>query len=50
MVHFLSTGLPIEQAVRYANAVGALTVTKSGAIPSLPTREQLEEFLQSRGG
>ena len=48
MVHYLSIGTPLEQAVRYANAVGALTVTKKGAIPSLPTKEQLAAFLQSR--
>lgn len=47
LVHYLSIGTPLEQAVRYANAVGALTVTKKGAIPSLPTKEQLAAFLQS---
>ncbi|MEI7990298.1 MAG: carbohydrate kinase, partial [Chloroflexota bacterium] len=31
---------------RYANAVGALTATKQGVIPSLPTAEQVEQFLK----
>lgn len=30
---------------RFANAVGALTALTHGAIPSLPTREQVEAFL-----
>lgn len=30
----------LEQVLRFANAVGALTTTKRGAIPALPTREQ----------
>lgn len=32
--------------VRFANAVGALTSTQYGAIPALPTREQVEAFLR----
>ena len=30
---------------RYANAVGALTTTRRGAIPALPTAEQVETYL-----
>lgn len=33
------------QAMEYGNAAGALTVQKKGAIPALPTREQIEAFL-----
>ncbi|GCF95485.1 ribokinase [Enterococcus florum] len=33
-----------EEILRTANQVGALTVTKTGAIQSLPTIEELEEF------
>jgi ribokinase len=36
-------GLP--DAVRYAGAVGALSVTRFGAQPSLPTRDEVEKFL-----
>jgi fructokinase len=31
--------------LRYANAVGALTATKQGVIPALPTADQVHEFL-----
>lgn len=32
----------------YANAVGALTTTQLGAIPALPTAEEIHAFLESR--
>jgi ribokinase len=35
-----------HQAVRFANAVGALTVTKRGAQPSLPYRSEVNVFLK----
>lgn len=34
---------------RFANAVGAITTTARGAIPALPTRAQVEAFLQAQG-
>lgn len=39
-------GISLDDAVRYANAVGALTVTKPGAIPSLPTKEEVDKFIK----
>jgi fructokinase len=33
---------------RYANAVGALTTTRRGAIPALPTAEQVETYLSKQ--
>jgi sugar/nucleoside kinase (ribokinase family) len=36
--------------VQYASAAGALTTTRSGAIDSLPTRPEIEAFLQSQSG
>jgi ribokinase len=43
----LARGLPLDQAVRYASLVGALSVTRMGAQPSLPTREEVERFAAS---
>lgn len=37
----------IKSACRYANAVGALTVTKNGALPSLPTEEEVIRFIRA---
>lgn len=41
----LSGGRSLKESVKFANAVGALTVTKEGAIPSLPNLEEVESFL-----
>ena len=35
----------LYEAGRFANAVGALTTTERGAIPALPTRDQVEALL-----
>jgi ribokinase len=37
----------IRSACKYANAVGALTTTKVGAVPSLPTENQVMDFLKN---
>lgn len=42
----LTEGRSVEEAVRFANAMGALTVQKQGAIPSLHTRAQVETFIK----
>ncbi len=36
----------LEPIVRFANAVGALTTTQLGAIPALPTRAAVEQFMR----
>ncbi len=41
----LARGEPLAAAVRFAHAVAALSVTRLGAQPSLPTREEVEAFL-----
>jgi ribokinase len=43
----LAKGEDIAEAVRYANAAGAITATRPGAQPSLPTREELDQFMVS---
>jgi ribokinase len=41
----LAEGQPIGQAVRFANAAGALACTRAGAQPSLATRAEVEALL-----
>jgi len=41
----LAEGQALAVAARWANAAAALSVTRRGAQPSLPTRRELEEFL-----
>jgi fructokinase len=36
----------LHNVCMYANAVGALTTTQRGAIPALPTAEQVESFMK----
>ncbi len=43
----INEGLPLLEAARWGNAAGALAVTKHGAQPSLPTRKDLERFLNA---
>jgi ribokinase len=40
----LAEGKSLEEAARFANLAGALSATKMGAQPSLPTREELQQF------
>ncbi len=44
----LVDGLPLNEAVRFAAANGALAATRAGAQPSLPTREEALAFIASR--
>jgi ribokinase len=44
----LARGEPLRRAVRYAHAAAALTVTRLGAMPSLPRAEEVEAFLKER--
>ena len=40
-----ASGESLAKAVRYGNAAGAITATRLGAQPSLPTREELDRFI-----
>ncbi len=42
----LGRGEGLESAVRFANAVGALSTTRLGAQPSLPTAAEVDAFLK----
>jgi ribokinase len=44
----LAEGRPLVEAVRFANAAGALSVTKLGAQPSAPRRAEIEQLLNRR--
>ena len=43
----LSEGLSPVEALRRGNAAGALTVTRPGAQPSLPTRDEVDAWLRA---
>ncbi|MGI6621467.1 MAG: ribokinase [Bacillota bacterium] len=43
----LCEGKSLEEACRFANAVGALSVTRKGAQTSMPERREVEVFLQT---
>jgi ribokinase len=45
---FLAEGLSLRAASELANAVAALSVTRLGAQAALPTRGELEAFLDKR--
>lgn len=47
LAYQLTKGRMLGEAVRFANAVGALAVGKQGAIPSLPTLQEVEHFLEN---
>jgi ribokinase len=45
LVTALSEGKNIFEAVRFANVVGALSVTKIGTAPAMPFREEIDAFI-----
>ena len=42
----IAAATPWSEAIRFATAAAALTVTRAGAQPSLPTRQEIEQFLK----
>lgn len=40
-------GDSLKEAILYANAAGALAATKQGAQPSLPTKRDIEKFMDA---
>jgi ribokinase len=45
----LAEGKDLARAARFANAVAALSVTRAGAQPSMPTRAEVGSFAGARG-
>ena len=45
----LTAGLPQGQALAFASHTASLTVSKMGAMPSLPTVDQVQAFMAERG-
>lgn len=41
----MSAGHPLEDAIRWGNAAGALAAMRPGAQPSLPTRDEVERLI-----
>jgi ribokinase len=46
----LGEGKSLEESTRFANIVGALSTKKPGAMPSLPTRDEVETFVRTLAG
>ncbi len=45
----ISTGLSVEESARLGNAAAAISVTRQGAQPSMPMREEVDQFLGGKG-
>jgi ribokinase len=50
LAYSLSNGANLEEACKFANIVGAISVTKLGAQSGMPTIQEVELFLQSQKG
>ncbi|MCU0785896.1 MAG: PfkB family carbohydrate kinase [Verrucomicrobia bacterium] len=46
----LGEGRTLNDAVRFANAAAAISVTRMGAQPSAPTRKEIDQFLRRQSG
>lgn len=45
----LARGIELERAIVYANAAGALAVTRKGTQPAMPTAAEVEQLLERSG-
>jgi ribokinase len=45
----LAEGVSLKEAVSYANVVAGITVTRKGAQPSIPNREEVEDYISKEG-
>jgi len=46
----LSEGKNLRECLNFASAAGAICVTRKGAVPSIPTREDVEQLILSNSG
>ncbi|BDH47759.1 ribokinase [Salmonella enterica subsp. enterica serovar Choleraesuis] len=49
LVTALLESRPMEEAIRFAHAAAAIAVTRPGAQPSVPWRNEIDEFLKQQG-
>ena len=49
LVTALLENKPMSSAVKFAHAAAAIAVTRRGAQPSVPWREEIDAFLQTQG-
>ena len=43
----ISEGIDIEAALKFASAAGAITATRAGAVPSLPSKQEILSMIAS---
>jgi ribokinase len=43
----LSEGASVDEAVKYATAVSAITISRQGAATSIPCADEVDEFIKS---
>ncbi|HAG03246.1 MAG TPA: ribokinase, partial [Leclercia adecarboxylata] len=48
LVTALLEGEPLDNAIRFAHAAAAIAVTRPGAQPSVPWRNEIDEFLSQQ--
>lgn len=46
LAYYLGSGQSLSEAARFANVVAAISVTRRGALPAMPTRQEVEEMRQ----
>jgi ribokinase len=45
----LSKGMPLKKAIKFGNLIGGISTRKPGAMPSMPSLDEVEEFLGNKG-
>jgi 5-dehydro-2-deoxygluconokinase len=50
LIYGLTQGWPLERAVEFGNATGAIVVTRHGCANFMPTLNEVNEFVASQGG